>query len=390
MKRGPCAGMAKAPGSAVRSTIVELLAPLIVLLACAARSHRSDAPSHRRNAAAPSIKFVFHFQAAKRVVELFDHSSVSDTTLDDVLHLQDVQAIIQQAAQFDPRATGQEMRRSLRTAVEGGERPGDLFQFQTVRVHLAEIRTLLGQLEARPESLSAQVADRIRIYSPRPLDLEVDVHFVLGGNSDGWAPKPRTFYLALQYFGADYEGLKTMMAHELFHVAQREFMAQQPASPGRPNVAYAGRFLAGTMSEGTASMVGDPLRVSGGGTYIKWFRDKFERNLARIDGNFALFEIMLYRVYHDSEATEANLEELYKLGFSGTWDSPLYFVGYRIGKAIEKYDGAPAIARLLEQPPTAFFLRYMSLYRQHPDDAEFVHFSRPIEEVLGTLHRGGQ
>jgi len=269
--------------------------------------------------------------------------------------------------------------------VEGGELRGDLFQFQTVRSRLAEIRTLLGHLEANRESLSDQVSDRIRVYSPRELSLQVDVHFVLGGSSDGWVPNPRTFYLALQYFGADYEGLRTVMAHELFHVAQREFMAQRPSSQLAPTAGNAERLLVATISEGTASIVGDPLLVSGGGNYVKWFRDKFERNLARIDGNFALFETLLYRVYHDPEA---NFQELYKLGFSGTWDSPLYFVGYRIGKAIEKYDGPEAVAHLLEQSPTAFFLRYMSLYRQH-EDLMLIRFSRPTEEILEKLHRDG-
>src|SRR2546425_474226 len=360
---------------------------VIVLLVCPVPRDRSAASGNPGDGAAPSIKLVFHFQAAKRVVELFDHSTVSDATLDELVRLEDVQAIIRQAARFDPHATEQELKRSLRTAVEGGELPGDLFQFQTVRARLADIRALLGHLEANRESLSAQVADRIRVYSPRQLDLEVNVHFVLGGSSDGWVPKPRTFYVALQYFGADYEGLKTVMAHELFHVAQSEFMPPQPSSQLPPNAFKAEGLLVATISEGTASMVGDPLRASGGGTYLRWFRDKFERNLARIDANFALFETLLYRLYHDPEA---NFEELYRLGFSGTWDSPLYFVGYRIGKAIEKYDGAEAIAHLLGQPCTALFLRYMSLYRQHQDDPELVHFGRPIEEILETLHRGGQ
>src|SRR6266540_4320392 len=100
---------------------------LIILLACPA-SIRPHEVSPKPEAPPPSITLVFQFEAAKRVLALFDHSNISDATIEEVVRLEDIQAIIEQAARFDPRATPQEMKRSLRTAVEGGDLPGDLFQ----------------------------------------------------------------------------------------------------------------------------------------------------------------------------------------------------------------------------------------------------------------------
>ena len=163
----------------------------------------------------PVVDLVFHFETARRLIGLFDRSTISDEDLEGVLRFEDVRAIIRQAARFDSRATDQEFKRSLRAAVEGRELRDDLFQFQTVRARLAAIRTLLRRLQDSTQSLSRQVSDRIRAYSPRELNLQAEVHFVLGGSSDGWVPQPRSFYVALQYFEGDYEGLTLIMAHEL-------------------------------------------------------------------------------------------------------------------------------------------------------------------------------
>jgi len=331
----------------------------------------------------PVVDLVFHFETARRLIGLFDRSTISDEDLEGVLRFEDVRAIIRQAARFDSRATDQEFKRSLRAAVEGRELRDDLFQFQTVRARLAAIRTLLRRLQDSTQSLSRQVSDRIRAYSPRELNLQAEVHFVLGGSSDGWVPQPRSFYVALQYFEGDYEGLTLIMAHELFHVAQSEFMVEAASSGESRAVINAKNLLQQTIGEGTASMVGDPLRVSGGGSYVAWFRGKFERNLARIESNVALFDVLLYRLYHDPDA---DYQAVYKLGFSGTWDSPLYFVGYRIGRMIEKYDGRDALTDLLQRPPTAFFLRYIALYRSH-QDPDLVRFSKETEEILEALHQ---
>jgi len=46
------------------------------------------------------------------------------------------------------------------------------------------------------------------------------------------------------------------------------------------------------MNEGTASLVGDPLIVKDGGSYIRWFQKKYRRNLQRMKDNFGLIAKM--------------------------------------------------------------------------------------------------
>ena len=351
-----------------------LAAPLLALCLSALGAGRAPAQG--------DIRIELDATQPRALLELFGRGKVTDEELLRVSKLHATQALIRQASRFDPAATEENFRASLRRVVETGASEPDPFRLAVVRSRLEASRSLLQQIEEGRQAFLSDVVARMREYAPAGVALDTKVHFVLGGTSDGFAPASEAFYIALHYFGDDAEGLKTLMAHELFHNVQAGLRGGRKPE-GRPNVTKSLSLLQHTVAEGTASMVGDPLALPAGKPYTDFLRAKYKRNLDRIATNFALFEALLFRAYHDPGA---DYDQLYRLGFSGTWDSPLYFVGYRMGRVIEKYEGKAAVRELIGAEPARFFARYVEVYRKH-NDPDIVRFSKPCEEILQSLQR---
>ena len=327
----------------------------------------------------PGIELSLDLKSAKAVLDAFEREGTTGDELEEMIRLPGVRALIHQASRFDSRASEGAFKTSLHRAIAGEPLEEDPFQFRKVKDRLSEIATLVQKIESSPDRLVSDIREMIRPYAPGDLSFEVNVCFVVGGSSDGWT-REDVFYVALHYFRDDHEGLKLLMAHELYHVAQGHFYGY--AVPSEDSAIAACRSVLGTTrSEGMASVVGDPLALVEGGAYTDWFKGKFSRNLRRIEQNFALFELMLFRLYHDPES---DFSQLYPLGFSGGWDSPLYFVGYYVGKAIERHRGREALVELLRGAPAAYFQAYVEIYEQDEDE-ELVRFSDAVERILQAL-----
>jgi hypothetical protein len=165
------------------------------------------------------------------------------------------------------------------------------------------------------------------------------------------------------------------MAHEIYHLAQDQFFPLPVDSWNGLTPIQAA--LNETLVEGSATLVGDPTVVDGG-SYVEWYRKKFDRNLARIDQNFRLLELILYRLSGDSES---RFGEYYQLGFSGSWDSPLYFVGYKMAKTILDHRGKLRLVELYSEGPIEFFREYIALYNAKPQ-SNIIRFSPAIENII--------
>ena len=324
------------------------------------------------------------FESGRAVLDLFDRKRASGDELARVARLEGNRAMIAKAGSFDPAATEAAFVASLGRAIAGERLAEDPFRFNLVRERLELTRALVRRIDADPRGLERAVVERLGRYAPPGLRVDVKVSFVLGGTSDGFAPTDDTFYIALHYFEDDVEGLKLLMAHELYHTVQsaaRRASGLERAEPSAANVARAVRLMGAVMNEGTASVVGDPLGVAGGKGYVDRFRAKFERNLARIDSNVALFETLLFRAVHDPTADDG---PMYALGFSGAWDSPLYFVGYRMARVIERHRGPGALAAAVGRDPREFFALYLDVARAH-DDPEEVRFGATFDRIFAEL-----
>lgn len=330
-----------------------------------------------------NIKITFDSESARATLNAFKEKKISDDELARIVKLPGNQGLIKQSSRFDKQATEENFKTSLKQIVETGTVETDTFSFPRVKERLAATQVLLDQIEKNNQTLANEIIDRIRQYTPPGTPIDVKIYFIAGGTSDGFAPDRKTFYVALHYFEDDYEGLKLLMAHELYHNAQssaisgRKFLKDGAAV----NITNSFSLLQSTLQEGTASVVGDPLEITNGKKYISWFQGKFKNNLRRIDTNFALFDTLLYRLYNDAEADTG---KLYNIGFSGTFDSALYFVGYRMARVIEKHKGKQAIASAISENPLQFFNQYIELYKKQ-GDSEAIPFSKSTEEILQKL-----
>lgn len=332
--------------------------------------------SYAANAESTSnINFSINFKAAEGILDAMENG-ISDENLETLVQLEPVLGLIRQTRRFDENATEENFKLTLRQIANGDDLSLDPFRFMRVKNNIEDIKVNMALIEANPDMFSEALEQAIAPYTSTEDQFDVTIFMVVGGTSDGWAPS-RNFYIALHYFGDDIEGLKLMMSHELYHGVQNRFFG----SPDIEGFAQSQNLLSMTKKEGVASMIGDPLRLENGKTYTDTFKEKFENNLNQIKQNFALFEVMLFRLYGEPDY---RFENIYSLGFSGNWGSPLYFVGYYMGRALEEKHGQKGFLAILKESPAGFFRAYMELYKSD-DTLELVHFSEEIEAILSAL-----
>lgn len=335
-------------------------------------------------ALAAGLELVFDTSAAHATLDLLTGAvPPTPAELARVAALPPNQAQIRHAAAFRASDTTESFVEALDSAARGGPIGADAWGFGIVKERLAATRDLLAKVEASPEAISGPVAARLSSFLPEGEAARVNVHFIVGGTSDGFAPSGNDFYIALHYFRGDEEGLRVLMSHELFHILRRPPKPTERDAAVIPrHVRAARRLVDQTMNEGVASWIGDPTRVTGGGPYVEWFSQKFKRNLDRLGQNVTLFDSLLYRAWNDADA---NADDLYKLGFSGGWDSPLYFVGYAMARYFAEKEGPEAVAAAVRAGAQAFFARYRAAAKSFGGAP--VTFSKSTETILGALER---
>ncbi len=333
-------------------------------------------------ARASGLDLVFDTSAAHATLDLLTGAAApTPEELARVAALPGNEAQIRHAAEFRSSLTPASFVEALGKAARGEPLGDDPWAFGLVKARLAPTRDLLARIEAMPGAFSGPVVARLAAFAPEGDAARVNVHFIVGGSSDGFAPAGRDFYIALHYFRGDEDGLRILMSHELFHILRRApAPAERDAAVVPANVRAAQRLVDQTMNEGVASFIGDPTRAAGGGPYVEWFSQKFKRNLDRLDQNAALFDTLLYRAWHDA-APDA--DKLYLLGFSGAWDSPLYFVGYAMARYLAEKEGPAAVPAAVRAGAEAFFARYRAAAKTHGGAP--VAFSTSTAEILASL-----
>ena len=328
-------------------------------------------------------------ESAQAIIALFDKGKPSEADFTKLLELHGTKAILEKVASFNPNVSFNEFRSTLRQVIETGTAKPDPFRFMLVKNRLPQVRELLKLIEQNPQALTEAVIQQISKYSDTSLQMNVTVHFLLGGTSNAFAKGEKDFYVGLQYFGNDYDGLREEMAHELFHNAQARLKKVRRKSshdaarsmPVTRSVQLLDRFV----DEATAVLVGNPEELKGDGTFSKFYQGLIARNNDRMTSNFALFELMLYRLYNDQSLNSDYFDEQLRfIGLSDLYDSPFYIMGYQMAKTIEKYKGQKTIASLIGKSPTLFFKEYIEIYKKN-SDPEIIRFSQPCEDILLTL-----
>ena len=362
-RRGPCAAMKK----------------LIIFLWISMASGSCLAAPLVENSAF-SIKL--DMAAAEAVLDIIERGTVSPAELEQLVKMDAIAASIRHTSQFNDAANVEVYKQSLVDVLNGKEPGSDPFQFRSVMKRRVETRRLFNLIRENPQSLMQDIFGQMAEHMPVDIKLDGVAHLLVGGGSDGFAIGD-DFYVGLHFYKDDYVGLKLLMSHEIYHLAQAQFFPFPIGSwEGATSIEKA---LNETLLEGSAALVGDPTVVEGG-AYIDWFRKKYARNLSRIKQNFLLLELILYRLSSDPDS---RFGTYYPLGFSGDWDSPLYFVGYKMAKTIRDHKGQARLVEVYRQGSLAFFKEYIDIYRQQPDSA-IIRFSPQIEEIiLGPEEKNG-
>jgi hypothetical protein len=327
----------------------------------------------------PTVRLNPSFASAKAIVHLYRQGSVDKAQMDRLLAMEGVQAMLKQVQRFRDDATVDKFRSGLRMSVAGKEVPHpDHFQLNRTRKNMAGIEKTMTWIENHPDEISARVLRLISPYSPVSEPLEVKFFIVVGGTSDGWASNG-VFYLALQYFGDDVEGMLILLSHELYHVVQDKFMGpllhKEDTQQSRVE-----QLLRQTIREGTASYVCDPLNIKDGGAYTEWYSKKYVRNLNHLKLSFDLFETLVFRAYHDPDVP---LRNLYSIGFSGALESPVYFVGFAMAREIERISGRETLLDLMQQSSAEFFAHYAAIAGRA--DGEAIPFSAGFQDILKAV-----
>lgn len=336
------------------------------------------------------IKIKTDFESARAVIALFDKGKVGDDDLAELFKLHGINAIIEKVSRFNSNVTANVFKSTLKQVIETGNTNPDPFRFMLVKNRLPQVRELLKRIERDPRALSEAVISQMSKYTDNSLQMDVTVYFLLGGSSNAFAEGDKNFYVGLQYFGNDYDGLKEEMAHELFHNAQAMLKrlrrsSSKTVAPRPAYLAQSMQFLDEFVDEATAVLVGNPDELKGEGNFSKFYQGLIAKNDDRMTNNFALFELMLFRIYNDRTLPANYFEEnISNIGLSGIYDSPFYIMGYRMAQTIEKYKGREAIINLVGRSPTLFFKDYIEIYKKH-SDPKIIRFTGACEEILLKL-----
>ncbi len=333
-----------------------------------------------------NLKIQIDFQSARAIVDLLERNQVGDADLSRVVGLSGNQRLIRKVAGYNSAATPETFKKTLRQTVENQNFSDDPFDWQSVKKNLPEIRLLINQIEKNKVALFAELESLIEPYTPPDLKADITATFLVGGGSLGFTIDGSDgFHVALHKIGGDYEGLKYLVAHELYHSVQafgrQKRLADLKIVKPPDNVRNSLIIIENTFTEGTATLVGDSLNAKNLKEFGQSQQDLYKKNLARSRQNFALFEALLFQAQNDPNA---DIEQLYNVGFSTEFDETLYYVGYRMARAIEKYKGKQAIAALIGKNPVEFFNQYIEIYKRNNDPA-LIKFNKSTEDTLLKL-----
>jgi hypothetical protein len=304
------------------------------------------------------------YAGAETIIRALERDSLSDADVDELLRIHGVRAaMIDNVTRFIPDIQGApEFRTEIQTFVrtkQGGDYAG-IFQLPDVWRERSRIRELITAVRGDESRIVREALALLEPYRPTRGPLPIRVYFIAGGVSTGFAFEHdvEAFYINLARAQGDYYGIIWNMVHEAYHVMQ--MVAQQQSGTFTAwitdeTVPPVQRLLAGTLVEGTATLVADPRRLNAPEGTLQTVLDRYRRSAepARIAENFAMFDTVLQGLREGRTEWADAVGKGFSL--SSEHEERFYFVGYEMAKAIEDYCGTNCIGRLFEEPPVEFF-----------------------------------
>lgn len=335
---------------------------------------------------AQNIRVAIDFESAKSVADALSRSEISDSEIERIAKLEGNRALINKMTSLGLKDSENVFKKTLGEVIKNGKTSGeDSFRWLEVRSNLQNIKKLTTRIEREKPALLVDLNKMIVDYSPPDLKADVKARLLVGGWSLGFlVDNDPALNVALHRVGDDYEGLKYLLAHELYHSVEAFGDAKRKASLAKStavppaNIVNAYIVAFNIYNEGAATFVGDFTKIKNPDPFAKNQQAEYEKNARRTRQNFALFEALLFRAYNDPTADG---DQLYSVAFSTSFDESGYYVGYRMAQIIEQYEGKTAIAALVNKNPLEFFRKYVEIYKAH-DEPRAIKFSPAIEKIL--------
>jgi hypothetical protein len=308
------------------------------------------------------------------VHEFFSKEAVDEELVSRIADSAGAAVLLHKVRSHGSDANMELLKESLRRAHGGDVWKADPFSFWNSRREREKTAALLDQIRSSGQ-LAQRVGARLEPLLPEGFEVRTRIVLVVGGASAGWTNGDGNFQVGLDQHASDPLGVIEMTAaHEIYHLAQEKMLPPGPTDADNPHhrVAY---FLYMLVREGTASLLDDVQDFEGDGKLLEYLRDKQTKNRQRLPEAFTLFETLVLRTANDNEA---DLGQLYAIGFLDQWGSSAYEVGRAMAEAIIAADGVAAIPGLLKAGPHAFVERYLELSARNTD---LPQFSGPFKVV---------
>lgn len=227
----------------------------------------------------------------------------------------------------------------------------DFYRFGGVIENRESLKALVDQLAASADGYSGAVSAMLSPYAPEGLAYSGRAVPVVGSPSCGGWSKGADFFVDLPCISGDPEGLKYLIAHESYHGMQDRFMWDTEGAA--PVVKLLGEVL----REGSATAFADFSEIENPGDYAALSQRVIKVNDRRTALNFELLDMAVQYAL----TLEGGYDAANNIGLSGAYDSPFYYVGVTMVRAVEAASGRERLLELLAAPPQEFFKHYEEL-----------------------------
>lgn len=290
-------------------------------------------------AAAQELDIRFDYSNADATLEALESAPPLDSVLKRLTQVPDTGAVLAKRLRTDKSVTMRMLAETLAAVREGKSPQSDPFQWRFCIQQTPQMRSLLKNLREQEADIRGRVAAVLGRHLAPNTRLSTTVHFVIGGVSAGWEQGAGDFFVGLQFYKGDLDGVVWTMQHELFHNAQFAGYHQQDADIVKlnPRQQEVYRLLDSLYKEGTATFVAGLMSFPADRPYIRDMRQPALVNRDRMQDNFVLLETLIYRLAHDPSVTE---QDLSSIGFDWSWQNPLYYAGEYMSQVLVREKGS--------------------------------------------------
>lgn len=333
---------------------------------------------------AQNIEIKYNFETAEKLIEIFDKGELTKKDFQELIKLDGTKAYLKKLSSFFEGINKNSFEQSLKAAVSKKPLLDDPYLLGRIISELETTKKFISRLKKEENQIQKSTVTLLKPYIPKELKIKINVNLIIGVVGGGWTfdEQPNTFYVDITSLKGDFIGLQLLSSHEIYHLIQYRFMKKVPKKSGNRLVFILDQIV----REGSAVYIADFSKVnSKEGKYINFSKREYRRNFRRMKSNFALFEILVQQIHQNKSVS---IDEVYNIGFSGQYQSPLYYVGYHIIKVIEKYKGKNELLKLLKKSPINLFITYNKLSDKYKNtNKDIIQISNSTLKILNSINQ---